>query len=89
MSSNDICETRTLQSEGARSGDIKKLQELVKSGCDINRTQWSETLLHLVCKRGSKEVAEFIIENGGKSQIHVQNDIGWTISVSNHKSVDE
>jgi ankyrin repeat protein len=49
--------------------DVKKLEELIQDGMDVNKTfygsnQWQKTAMHLCCEKGHLECARLLYEAG-------------------------
>ena len=56
--------------DAARKGDLKKVQQLVDSGADINQLDKTGfTALHWAAMANKKEVAEFLIQKGADINI--------------------
>ena len=62
-----------------RANDIETLRSLLSQGKSLdacNRT--GETLLHLACRRGNREMIEFLVQEADLD-VHVQDDLGRTV----------
>jgi ankyrin repeat protein len=60
--------------KAARAGDIKKVQELLRAGADVDeRTDDSQTPLLLAARRGHREVVRVLLEKGADSNAADEN----------------
>jgi len=57
--------------------DIDQIQVLIAQGADVNaKNNSGQTLLHLACRTGNKEVAVLLIDKG--ADVDAETELGWT-----------
>lgn len=66
--------------EAVRSGDISKLRRMLSNGKSFQaRNRSGETLLHLACRRSSRETVEFLLREAQVDPLCAIDDMGRTI----------
>lgn len=76
---DDECKSYNAAAHLVRSNDLEKLRALHEEGKNLDAcNRVGESLLHLACRRGHVEIAEFLM-NKAKVRCYLQDDFGRSI----------
>ena len=62
--------------QAVRNGDLKRVQELIRVGADVNGPYRDNPLLHLAIKKGHVDIALALLVAG--ANVHAKDADGWT-----------
>ena len=62
--------------QAVRNGDLKRVQELIRNGADVNGPYGGNPLLHLAIKKGHVDIAMAVLAAG--ADVHAKDTGGWT-----------
>ena len=69
------CNSSTMD-QAVFDGDLKRVQELIRNGADVNGPYGDSPLLHLAIKKGHVDIALALLAAG--ADVHAKDSGGWT-----------